>query len=366
MRPDRRGQVTSFLMRCDDHLTLTESHALRRRGIKITTRLILSFLAVSILPLTAVSYAGLQAMDQVSSTAIGESTKALKRLGEEAIYQKALDVAAQVEVYLRAHPEATLKDLQASKYFTSIALQKVGKTGYTALYEAGTGITRFHPNPALIDRDLSFLARDLPSWWAIYQPSLAGVETAGYYDWLEADQSIRQKYMVMLPVPEPSHGVTLMIAATTYIDEFSQPIRDTEAKIAQITAQTQRLLLIALIVVGLGVTGLALWLAWGISRPVNRLTVAAETLERGEYRPADLAAETARQDDLGQLSRVFDRMAREIKAREEHLRHEVLVLRIEIDETKRARQVAEITETEYFRALYQKAQLLRARGRGEV
>lgn len=351
-------------MSCDDHLTLTESHALRRPGIKITTRLILSFLAVSILPLTAVSYAGLQAMDQVGSTAIGESTEALKQLGEEAIYQKASDVAVQVEVYLQAHPEATLKDLQASKYFTSIALQKVGQTGYTCLYEAGTGIMRIHPNSALIDRDMSFLARDLPSWWALYQPSLAGAETAGYYDWLEADKSIRQKYMVMLPVAEPWHGITLMIAATTYIDEFLQPIRDTEAKITQITEQTQRLLLMALIGVGLGVTGLALWLAWGISRPVNRLIAAAETLERGEYRPADLAVELSRQDDLGQLARVFDRMAREVKAREEHLRHEVLTLHIEIDEAKRDRQVAEITETEYFQALSQKAQRLRARNRG--
>jgi hypothetical protein len=37
-------------------------------------------------------------------------------------------------------------------------------------------------------------------------------------------------------------------------------------------------------------------------------------------------------------------------------------LRIEVDEAKRARQVAEITETDYFQQLQQKARGLRRKG----
>jgi len=47
--------------------------------------------------------------------------------------------------------------------------------------------------------------------------------------------------------------------------------------------------------------------------------------------------------------------------REASLRREIAQLKIEIDETRRARQVAEITETQYFRDLKDKATLLRAR-----
>jgi HAMP domain-containing protein len=47
--------------------------------------------------------------------------------------------------------------------------------------------------------------------------------------------------------------------------------------------------------------------------------------------------------------------------REEHLRREIAKLRIQIDESRRTSQVAEITETEYFRLLQSKARQLRRR-----
>ncbi len=47
--------------------------------------------------------------------------------------------------------------------------------------------------------------------------------------------------------------------------------------------------------------------------------------------------------------------------REASLRHEIVQLRIEIDETRRAHQVAEITDTSYFRDLKMEAARLRSR-----
>jgi hypothetical protein len=55
-------------------------------------------------------------------------------------------------------------------------------------------------------------------------------------------------------------------------------------------------------------------------------------------------------------------MAREVYAREQRLKEQVRELRIEIDETKKAREVAEITETEYFQQLQHRAKQLRNRG----
>jgi transcriptional regulator with GAF, ATPase, and Fis domain len=49
--------------------------------------------------------------------------------------------------------------------------------------------------------------------------------------------------------------------------------------------------------------------------------------------------------------------------REASLRQEIAKLKIEIDETRRTRQVAEITETKYFKDLKDKATLLRARSK---
>ncbi len=96
-------------------------------------------------------------------------------------------------------------------------------------------------------------------------------------------------------------------------------------------------------------------------RNVDRVTSAAAAVEAGEFDPSSIERVAAREDALGQLARVFQRMAREVRAREQRLKQEVRLLRIEIDETRTARQVAEITETDYFRDLQRKADRLRSR-----
>ena len=91
-----------------------------------------------------------------------------------------------------------------------------------------------------------------------------------------------------------------------------------------------------------------------------RVTSAAVAVEAGVYVPESLNEVAARSDELGQLARVFQRMVREVDTREKRLKQQVADLRIEIDEVKKARQVADITETEYFKELRQKAHHLRA------
>jgi DNA-binding response OmpR family regulator len=96
-------------------------------------------------------------------------------------------------------------------------------------------------------------------------------------------------------------------------------------------------------------------------RNVAVVTEAAGAVEAGTFDPEALEGVARRGDALGQLARVFQRMAREVRAREERLRREVQELRVEIDQQRKARQVAEITETAYFQELQQKAQALRNR-----
>jgi CheY-like chemotaxis protein len=94
---------------------------------------------------------------------------------------------------------------------------------------------------------------------------------------------------------------------------------------------------------------------------VDHVIAAAAAVEAGEFDPETLARVATRRDELGRLARVFQRMAREVRAREQRLKQEVQQLRIEIDEARTARQVAEITETDYFQDLQRKADQLRIR-----
>lgn len=70
-----------------------------------------------------------------------------------------------------------------------------------------------------------------------------------------------------------------------------------------------------------------------------------------------------RRDELGQLAKVFQAMVRDVIAREEQLMQQIKNLRIEIDQSKRAREVAEITDNDEFKALQEKARKYRQRSR---
>jgi DNA-binding response OmpR family regulator len=94
-------------------------------------------------------------------------------------------------------------------------------------------------------------------------------------------------------------------------------------------------------------------------RQVACLTGAAAAVEARTFEPESLSGVAGRGDELGQLARVFQGMAREVYAREQRLRQEVHELRIEIDQMKKARHVSEITDTDYFRTLRERAQQMR-------
>jgi HAMP domain-containing protein len=98
-----------------------------------------------------------------------------------------------------------------------------------------------------------------------------------------------------------------------------------------------------------------------LTRPLQRMIGAAETVEKGEpFKPESIAHIQRYSDELGLMARVFSRMAVEVQARETALKQQVKALEIQIDQTKRNQQVEEITETEFFRDLQRKKEQLRA------
>lgn len=99
---------------------------------------------------------------------------------------------------------------------------------------------------------------------------------------------------------------------------------------------------------------------------VGRVTRAAEALESDAFEASELEGVSERPDALGVLARTFVRMAGEVRAREEALRRQVRELTIEIDESRQARKVAEITDSDYFRSLRGQAAELRRAIRGDT
>jgi nitrate/nitrite-specific signal transduction histidine kinase len=93
---------------------------------------------------------------------------------------------------------------------------------------------------------------------------------------------------------------------------------------------------------------------------VEKVTAAAAAVERNAFEPRLLDEVAGRSDELGQLARVFQNMAERVKTREESLKKQVEELRIEIDKTRQAKQVAEIVETDSFKNLKDKLKRMKA------
>ena len=142
-------------------------------------------------------------------------------LAKKLIKQKAIDVARQIEIYLTLNSKKTVLDLQQDEYFKKIAVQGVGKTGYTAVTDYNTLVNYFHKNPNIINLDLHTLADKLPGFWSVISQTQGGYEVEGLYDWEEADGKMKQKYMYVAIVDSKTvDGVGLSVAATTYLDEY--------------------------------------------------------------------------------------------------------------------------------------------------
>jgi HAMP domain-containing protein len=97
-----------------------------------------------------------------------------------------------------------------------------------------------------------------------------------------------------------------------------------------------------------------------IARPIFEIADTAAAIEAESFELERLDRVSQRPDELGQLARVFQTMAQEVYSREQKLKQQVQELKIEIDETKRQKQVSEIVDTDFFKDLQTKARQMRA------
>ena len=103
-----------------------------------------------------------------------------------------------------------------------------------------------------------------------------------------------------------------------------------------------------------------------VVKPIGQMAELARRISEDdidETAPKSMESVAQRSDELGQMARVFERMAKEVYAREQSLRQQVQELRIEIDEVKKARQVAQLVNTDTFQDLRAIAQKLRQQRR---
>lgn len=151
---------------------------------------------------------------------------------------------------------------------------------------------------------------------------------------------------------QDARGLNWLIVVTV-------PEADFMEYIYQNTRSTIVLCLIALLVAAILGILISRWLL----QPIIRLSAAARDIEERTFEPQALADIAQRNDEVGQLGRVFQQMASKVYDREQGLKQQLQLLRSETDKAKKAVLLTHITETGYLQQLLTKAR--RARSKAE-
>lgn len=239
------------------------------------------------------------------------------------IQQKAIDTARQLDLTLQAYPYMTLEDLQRDNSFRNIAVQNVGRTGYTSIHDSFTGVIRFHPIRSLENKTPRTIMRKFPSLWGMIQKSLGKNHASGYYEWIEESGEKKEKYIYIAPLRQvTADNVSLSVAVTASVDEFMGPIldaRSTHMKTADyligITNEIFRSMRrIGIFYMGLGLLITSL-IAYGVgrffSRSITELRRATHQVNEGNF---DVSVRPSMSGEVRTLTEDFNRMVRQLAA----------------------------------------------------
>jgi methyl-accepting chemotaxis protein len=174
-----------------------------------------------------------------------------------------------------------------------------------------------HVNPKIIGIDMSTLkkplGRNFPGFWKIYTGVKGGKRSQGYYTWQDKDGKFRDKFMVCTPVA----GTPFVVAATTYLDEFTGPVKQMESQAEDETKRT-RLITFAILGVTLLLIGIIVSIyGHRLTGKIKSLTDVAERISIGDL---GIEIETKSRDEIGELAEAISRMQESIRLSIERLR----------------------------------------------
>ena len=291
----------------------------KRSGLR--AKMLLLFMLVPLILMTGASLLYLWQLEAMSNLLTQQSAMVVNQLAEEKIADIATSVAMQCKLYLSSHPQVNREDFNRDMVLKTLAVQKVGKSGYTALYELpdsqGVWRTWAHVNDKIIGIDMSKLkkplGRNFPGFWKVYIGVKGGKRSQGYYTWQDKDGTFRDKFMVCTPVA----GTRFIVAATTYMDEFTGPVNRMQARAKELTDRAR--------LITLGVLGLTLVLiglivsiySHRLAGKIKSLTDVADRISVGEL---GMEINTTSKDEIGELAEAIARMQDSIRLSIERLR----------------------------------------------
>jgi HAMP domain-containing protein len=278
-------------------------------------KIFLLFFVVPILLIITAGYLFVGQLNSMSGIISDESSKMVTELAERIIFDKGSAVAREVELYLDTHPDLKKEEFNNTPEFVDIAMQKIGESGYTLLVERQTKnkpeLMWVHPVKKLIGIDISdAMKRKLGKNYKQFDDIRARSHvTKGYYIWFDN----KEKYCASIPIP----GTPFNIVSSTYIDEFTQPVKDLQAKMSGITNSTLKIVITIIGLTAFLVAVITIFYGHKLTSKISRLTNVADRISLGDM---DVHIDDAGKDELGALAQSISRMQSSISLAMDRLR----------------------------------------------
>lgn len=292
------------------------------KGFGIRFKLFLLF-SLLIVAFAAQAYYLIVQLNKITDKFGAQGTVIIKELAENAIMATAQSVAREAHIYLESHPELQKEQFMDNQRFKEIAIQKVGKNGYTALYEQGADgkwRTWVHTNPKIIAPNLDDMAKlekplgaNFPGFWKVLTGVSASRPSTGYYQWQEKDGSFKDKYMACVNIA----GTSFYIASTTYIDEFTAPMARLERE-SKATAKAESLRNAIIMAIIIAAISIVVFIFGG--RLASNIRYLSEMTDRVSLGELDVAIEVRSRDELAVLTESISRLQQSVKLSIQRLR----------------------------------------------
>jgi HAMP domain-containing protein len=253
-------------------------------------------------------------MKKLENLLTDESVRIVNRLAEEKIANLSRAVATQCKLYLLGNPSLKKEKFIKDAKFKQLAVQKVGTSGYTALYERpgkdGIWRTWSHVQPKIIGIDMATLKEPLgpnfDGFWRVFTGVRGGEESKGYYTWKDSDNKIRKKFMVCTPI----EGTKYVIAATTYLEELTQSVTELKNRSHILARRLTTTITISLLATLVLIGAIVLMYSFRLTRKIRRLTEVADRISIGDL---DAEISVRSKDEIGELAEAITRMQESIR-----------------------------------------------------
>ena len=304
--------------------------------MRFRVRLILLFLAISLIPLGIAGFIITRLTNKIYNLALSDNVALTNRMGEVEIQNTASAVAREIGQYMVLHTYTNSTDFRtitSDPDLKFLSVQPVGKTGYTMVFDS-KGLLFFHQERGKVGIYLTDLYNELPVFWNLLSSSFGGVPTNGYYDWEDTNGKVGRKYIAIVPVENSS----LRVAATAFINEFTFPTQETSNSLSSSRRGinlsylftfgfTSLFLIVSIIVLSGMITSPIEWMASSTYQFIKALPEAT----------LPMSSVTKRNDEIGFINNALNFLTQQVRGEFENLEKQVMARTAEL--TRRTSQL---------------------------